>query len=213
MPERDPLAEATADLARAVQRLEDGAEGDRADPLAGIGHALDARRQAEAVLAVAVDAARAAGHTWQQVGDVLGTSRQAAFQRFGHPVDPRTGQAMDRTTLDRADARAQALFTALAAGRWDEARGDFDPTMAEALPPAKLADTWAAVIGMVGGYERAGEPFVRRQGDYTVVDLPLAFEAGDMVGRVSFHADGKVAGLFVLDAERAAAANPKEPGR
>jgi hypothetical protein len=25
---------------------------------------------------------------------VLGTTRQAAFQRFGHPVDPRTGTLM-----------------------------------------------------------------------------------------------------------------------
>jgi len=203
MPARDPLAEATADLARAVQGLEDGAEGDRADPLAGIRHALDVRRQADVVLAAAVDAARAAGRTWQQVGDVLGTSRQAAFQRFGHPTDPRTGQAMDRTTLDRADALALELFAALAAGRWAEAGSDFDATMAEALPPGKLADTWAAVVGMVGTFERADEPFVRRQGDYTVVDVPLVFEAGDMTGRVSFSADGKVAGLFVLDAERA----------
>jgi hypothetical protein len=203
MPARDPLAEAAADLARAAQGLEDGAEGDRADPLAGIRHALDVRRQADLVLAAAVDAARAAGCTWQQVGDVLGTSRQAAFQRFGHPVDPRTGQTMDKTTLDHADARALELFTALAAGGWEDAGRDFDPTMAEALPPAKLADTWATVVGTVGAHERAGEPFVRRQGDYTVVDVPLTFEAGDMTGRVSFRADGTVAGLFVLDPERA----------
>jgi uncharacterized protein DUF3887 len=203
MPARDPLAEATADLARAAQRLEDGAEHDRADPLAGIRHALDVRRQADLVLAAAVDAARAAGCTWQQVGDVLGTSRQAAFQRFGHPVDPRTGQAMDRTTLDRADARALEIFTALAAGRWEAAGADFDPAMAQALPAAGRADAWAAVVGLVGAYERAGEPSVRRQGDHTVVDVPLVFEAGDMTGRVSFHADGKVAGLFVLDPERA----------
>lgn len=30
-----------------------------------------------------VDEARAVGHTWQEIGDVLGTSRQAAYQRFG----------------------------------------------------------------------------------------------------------------------------------
>lgn len=31
-----------------------------------------------------VDEARRKGHTWQEIGDVLGTTRQAAFQRFGH---------------------------------------------------------------------------------------------------------------------------------
>ena len=34
----------------------------------------------------AVDRARADGHSWREIGDVLGTTRQAAFQRFGHPV-------------------------------------------------------------------------------------------------------------------------------
>lgn len=203
MPAPNPMDEATTALARAAQRLADGAGSDRADPLAGIRYALDVRRQADVVLAAAVDAARAAGSTWQQVGDVLGTSRQAAFQRFGHPVDPRTGQAMDKTTLDRADARALEIFTALAAARWDAAGADFDPTMAEGLPAAGRADAWAAVVGTVGAYERAGEPFVRRLGDHTVVDVPLVFEAGDMTGRVSFHDDGRVAGLFVLDPEQA----------
>jgi Protein of unknown function (DUF3887) len=203
MPARDPLAEAIADLARTAQGLEDGAEGDRADPLAGIRHALDVRRQADLVLAAAVDAARAAGCTWQQVGDVLGTSRQAAFQRFGHPVDPRTGKTMDRTTLAGADARALEFFTAMAERRWEDAGRDFDPKMAEALPTAKLADAWATVVGTVGAYERAGEPFVRRQGDYTVVDLPLAFEAGEMTGRIAFDAHGRVSGMFVLDPEHA----------
>jgi uncharacterized protein DUF3887 len=203
MADRDPSTGAAADLARAAQDLADGAGDDRADPLAGIRHALDVRRRADLVLAAAVDAARAAGCTWQQVGDVLGTSRQAAFQRFGHPVDPRTGRTMDKTTLERADARALELFAALAEGRWEDAGRDFDPTMAEALPAAKLADTWTTVVGTVGAHERAGEPFVRRQGDYTVVDVPLAFEAGDMTGRVAFHGDGTVAGLFVLDPEHA----------
>jgi hypothetical protein len=202
----DPLADAAADLARAVQGLEDGAEGDRADPLAGIRHALDVRRRADVVLAAAVDAARAAGCTWQQVGDVLGTSRQAAFQRFGHPVDPRTGRAMDRTTLEGADARALEFFTTLAERRWEDAGRDFDPKMAEALPAAGLADAWAVVVGMVGAYERAGEPFARRQGDYTVVDVPLTFEAGEMTGRIAFDADGRVSGMFVLDPEQAGGA-------
>lgn len=34
-----------------------------------------------------VEEARAAGHTWQEIGDALGTTRQAAFQRFGS-TDP-----------------------------------------------------------------------------------------------------------------------------
>src|ERR1700722_15513068 len=53
-----------------------------------------AREQAVAAndaLQAAVDRAREAGHSWREIGEVLGATRQAAFQRFGHPVDPRTG--------------------------------------------------------------------------------------------------------------------------
>ncbi len=198
---------AVADLDRAVRGLATVLDltGDgQAAAIARIHDALEVRRRADHVLAAAVDAAREAGGTWQQIGDALGTTRQAAFQRFGRPVDPRTGEQMDRTTLDGADAGAVEIFGALASGDWESVHRRFDPTMTAALTAGRLADTWATVVGTVGAYERPGEPFVRRQGDYTVVDVPLAFEAGDLTGRVSFAADGQVAGLFVLNPEAAA---------
>ena len=64
------------------------------DPLTAVGQALRTVRDAEAGLKEAVEAARRTGHTWQEIGDLLGTSRQAAFQRFGRPIDPRTGTPM-----------------------------------------------------------------------------------------------------------------------
>jgi hypothetical protein len=42
----------------------------------------------DAALRAAVDRARAAGQSWSRIGDVLGTTRQAAFQRFGRPDLP-----------------------------------------------------------------------------------------------------------------------------
>ena len=42
----------------------------------------------DAALRTAVDRARAAGQSWSRIGDVLGTTRQAAFQRFGRPDLP-----------------------------------------------------------------------------------------------------------------------------
>jgi hypothetical protein len=38
---------------------------------------------AEDVLGEVIAQARDEGSTWQQIGDALGTTRQAAFQRFG----------------------------------------------------------------------------------------------------------------------------------
>lgn len=45
--------------------------------------AAEALEAAETDLRAAVAAARAAGDTWDAIGVALGTSRQAAYQRFG----------------------------------------------------------------------------------------------------------------------------------
>jgi hypothetical protein len=60
-----------------------------------------------------------------------------------------------------------------------------------------MAAVWAHVAGLVGAYQRLGEPFTHQAGDYTVVDVPLYFEAGDMTARVSYDRGGRVAGFFV----------------
>ena len=177
---------------------------DPADPLDRISGALEARRAAEEMLAASVDAARAAGVTWQAIGDVLGTSRQAAFQRFGHPIDPRTGEPMATTVLPDAAGRASAVFALIANLQWDEVYAQFDETMTSQLPAEKLAEAWAMAAATAGAFERQGEPFVRAAAPYTVVDVPLAFEAGDMVGRVAYNESGQISGLFILTPSAAA---------
>jgi uncharacterized protein DUF3887 len=171
------------------------------DPLTAVASARDLATAVDGALRAAVTRARQAGRTWQTIGDLLGTSRQAAFQRFGRPIDPRTGAPMERTLLPGAAERAVALLVDLMAGRYEDVRHDFDDTMLAALDVARLAETNAQVAAMVGAYEGMGEPFTRSQGDYTVVDIPLRFEAGEMTGRVSYREDGAVAGLFVLRPE------------
>jgi hypothetical protein len=170
------------------------------DGLAAVAAAQDRVRDAEEALRHAVERARAAGHTWQDLGDVLGTSRQAAFQRFGRPVDPRTGKDMakDRDLLPGAEERAVDLLAALTEGRWDAVRGDFDERMAAELSTEQIADVWAQVVGMIGAFERMGEPIALRLGAHTVVNVPLHCEAGQLTGRVTFNDDGTVGGLFLL---------------
>ncbi len=90
---------------------------------------------------------------WQDIGDVLGTTRQAASQRFGRPIDPRTGEAMDKTVTPGATGRAVEIFAQLASGDWDGVHRSFDQTMADALSTTGL-------------------------GDHAVADVPPAFEAG-----------------------------------
>jgi hypothetical protein len=165
-----------------------------------VARSRDVDALAEQVLRLCVGQARDAGHTWQEIGDLLGVTRQAAFQRFGKPIDPRTGEPMDKTVhFPDAGERATAVLTDVLTGHLDRARESFNNQVREALTDEVFGSGQATVAGLVGAYEGInGEPFVRRIGDHTVVDIPLSYEAGEMKGRVAFDPDGKVAGLFIL---------------
>jgi hypothetical protein len=165
--------------------------------LAAVGEALRKVREAEAALRDTVEAARAAGHTWQELGDLLGTSRQAAFQRFGRPVDPATGASMTELKPPDAIHRAEGLVAELVGCQWHEVRRDFDDRMQAAVGEDELRLAWAQVAGTVGSYEGMGEPYARSTGDYTVVHMPLAFEAGERTVQVTYREDGRVAGLWI----------------
>jgi hypothetical protein len=166
-------------------------------PLEALAAARDLSAAAGEAMQQAVDRARAAGRSWREIGDVLGTTRQAAFQRFGHPVDPRTGAPMSTDVAPGVADRAVAIFAFLAEGHWEQARRDFNAKMSEALDADGLAAAWARMASLVGGYEGMGEPFAHRVADNTTVEIPLRFEAGEATGRVVFDEEGKVAGLWM----------------
>ncbi|MFF3409492.1 DUF3887 domain-containing protein [Streptomyces sp. NPDC002742] len=169
-----------------------------------VGRAQGIDALGEQVLKLCVQQSRDAGHTWQEIGDLLGVTRQAAFQRFGKPIDPRTGEPMDKTVrMTDAAERALTIVTAVLEDRMDDARPSFNAQVLEAFTDKVRADGLATVAGLVGAFEgfAEGEPFVRRVGDHTVVDIPLRYEAGDMKARVAFDSDEKVAGIFVLAPE------------
>ena len=143
------------------------------------------------------DRARSAGHSWREIGDVLETTRQAAFQRFGRPVDPRTGTPMSRVVPPGTMERAMTVFVDIAEGRWESATRDSTDRMRAEINAERIAAVYAQVVGMVGVFERMGEPIAFPVGDLTAVEIPLHFEAGDMTGQVSFDEAGQVAGLFI----------------
>jgi len=200
------LASLSALLAEQASLLADAVGSPLAPPsyLDQVRNALRAHQLAEQVLKLCVQQSRDAGHTWQEIGDLLGVTRQAAFQRFGKPIDPRTGEPMDKT-VRMADAaeRAVEIVAAVLDGRMDEARQSFNAEVLAAFTDQVRGNALATVAGLVGAFQGfgEGEPFVRRIGDHTVVDIPLRYEAGDMKARVAFDTDERVAGLFILAPE------------
>ncbi|MEU0495204.1 DUF3887 domain-containing protein [Mycobacterium sp. NPDC006124] len=174
------------------------------DPLDSVRSALEIRGGAEALMSAAVEQARASGRTWQEIGDVIGVSRQAAFQRYGKPIDPRNGEVMNTTPVPGAVELAQAVIDDHAHSRWADVRARFDDKMRAGLTEEGLAEAWAYIVGLAGAYEGHGDTDVARAGDFTVTSTPLAFEAGDFVARITFRDDRTIAGLFILNPEAAA---------
>jgi hypothetical protein len=146
----------------------------------------------------AVQRARKAGRTWAEVGQVLGISRQAAFQRFGKLADPRTGQPMASLALPGAAERGAALLSDLVAGRWAEVCRDFNDRVAQKLDAEGVAVMWARLTGMIGLLEQMGEPLAYQAADLTLVEVPLSFEAAERTARIAYDREGKVAGLHFL---------------
>lgn len=171
------------------------------DPIDLVRAAHQIRGGAEALMAAAVRQAREAGRTWQEIGQVLGVSRQAAFQKYGKPIDPRNGEVMDTSPLPEAIELARAVIDDHAHARWADITERFDETMRAGLTEAGLAEAWAYLAGMAGAYEKYGDTEAVRAGDFTVTNTPLAFEAGDFVARITFRDDRTIAGLYILNPE------------
>lgn len=169
------------------------------DPIELLRAADQLRDGVEALMTAAVQQAREAGRTWQEIGQVLGVSRQAAFQRYGKPIDPRNGEAMNTNPLPEAAELARTVIDDHAHGRWADITDRFDDTMRAGLTEEGLAEAWAYLAGLAGAYESHGDTDAVRAGDFTITNTPLAFEAGDFVARVTFRDDRTIAGLYILN--------------
>ncbi|MDO0977823.1 DUF3887 domain-containing protein [Mycolicibacterium frederiksbergense] len=179
-------------LAAPVLRGED-------DPLELVHATHEVQNAAQALMAAAVQQARERGRTWQEIGEVLGVSRQAAFQRYGKPIDPRTGEIMNTQVLPEADELSRTVIDDLAHARWSDVTARFDATMRDRLTEEGLAEAWAHIVGLAGAYEGHGDTDSVRAGDFTTTNTPLNFEAGDFVARITFRDDQTLAGLYILN--------------
>jgi hypothetical protein len=152
------------------------------DPLESVRAAREARDRAEALLAAAVQQARDAGRTWQEIGEVMNAN-----------AHPEAGE-LARTVIDD-----------LAHSRWADVNARFDATMRAGLTEEGLAEAWAHIVGLAGAYESHGDTDAVRAGDFTTTNTTLSFEAGEFVARITFRDDRTLAGLYFLDPDAAGA--------
>jgi hypothetical protein len=84
------ILEQAGELSRRFEQHEPAVgEIEDATSLRAVRKAAASRARAEADLADAVAAARADSHSWQAIGAMIGTSGEAARQRYGQPARTR----------------------------------------------------------------------------------------------------------------------------
>lgn len=154
----------------------------------------------EDTLRALVEQARADGHTWAQIGELLHVTRQAAFQRFGGGRSP-TAEDGVAVPVEGAVAAAVPVLRAFLDGRFDDARATFGQRMLDACSVELLADVREKVRQYGGEVQAFGTPVVAVRDGYTGVDIPVALERADGIGRVVLDADRQVVGFFVRPAE------------
>lgn len=206
------IAALLADELSATEPVQAAGKNSRSDVTHTLATARSLQALADESLAHLVTDARNRGITWQTIGDSLGISRQAAFQRFGTPIDPRTGKAMNKPTDDARHAalsKAKAFLNDLTEHHWDEAAEQLGPVIGAHLDADGLAATWAQVTSLGGALEqRLPADAVGLADGITVVEQHLAFEAADFVARISYNADCHMAGLWFVPADQALTERP-----
>jgi hypothetical protein len=180
--------------------LRAGDDGSRGQVMRAIAATRSLDMIVEDTLRALVEQARTAGHTWAEIGELLHVSRQAAFQRFGGGRRPAAedGVAMP---VEGAVERAVPVLEAFLDGRFDDARATFGERMLGACSVELMADVREKVREYGGEVQALGTPLVSVRDGYTGVDIPVALERADGIGRVVLDADRQVVGFFVRPAE------------
>lgn len=163
-------------------------------------------RHAEDSLHTAVLDARRAGATWQDVGSVLGITRQAAFKRFGHPVDPDTGLALPAGPQLFPARLLDQVVQRLSDEQYGSVRDMMTKRCSRELSVPRLRAAWVDVLTEIGQLERWSERQLRvagvskppqpTQGPFVVRAL-LEHEAGECVIHISVNRAGSVDGLLL----------------
>jgi hypothetical protein len=87
----------------------------------------------------------------------------------------------------------------MADGSYAKVHAMFAPTLIDVLSEKQLKEDWENFVQLKGAYRAQGEAAeVIERGELKVVDIELEMAKDTGFFRVSFDADGKIAGLFFL---------------
>ena len=130
-----------------------------------------------------------------------GANREAAVTTSSSsPTSSSTG-ATGAAASTQLAAKAGAVVDLVVENKWAALRNDFDDNLRGALSEVQLAEAWKKMTDRFGAYKSHAEPAqLPSQGDgLETFDALLTFANGQAKARITFDAQGKIAGLFFLD--------------
>ncbi len=103
-------------------------------------------------------------------------------------------------SADENIQHASSFVLNLKDGAFDEATANFDMTMQEAMPPAKLQQTWETLQAQVGAFKEEISTRREQVQQYDVIFVTSQFENALIDIKIVFNQDHKIAGLFFVPA-------------
>jgi hypothetical protein len=97
-------------------------------------------------------------------------------------------------------AQADRVVADLAAGKFTEVKGRFDPAMLKAAQAAPLQKGWAACQDAMGRYRGHGAPAFARKGRFDLEQVPVTWAKGPGAVIITFNPTGTIAGLQACQA-------------
>lgn len=106
------------------------------------------------------------------------------------PVEPLKAQ-------EELEGMAKEMIIAMAQGKYENARKEFDKKMAAAAPSSKLEEIWTATTSQAGNWEKIGGTRFAEEAGYRVVYVTSLFEKGSLDIKVVFDNQGKISGMWL----------------
>ena len=213
-PDTEPLAQLKrlVDQARGLAAGADKNDDAAPDAAAAVAVAVGIERAAEAHLRSAVAAARAAGVSWQLIGEALGISRQAAFKRFGSAAALETGGELMTQPVVNLEERTEEVFRMLSKGDYAGVKALMTFTCSRTLTRKKVMQVWDGVVEQTGALESLSNTVIQTADGRNIVlqqinqllggglvgQTQLNHEAGEWIGRVAYNGSGKITGMLIV---------------
>ncbi len=115
------------------------------------------------------------------------------------------------STPEQRSKIADDFVKALAEGRYEEPMMYFDKTMKEALPAARLKETWTTLEKQCGKFKSFGLQSAAKAGGLNSIFIDANFENTAVRLQIVFSKSGKITGFWIKPAQGAAAAKTPPP--